>query len=140
MCKGSLKMLKKIMFVLLIVGNLYASVNSEVEAERFKHADGVLIDTWLNQVWQDQLDNENLAPEGYLIDAGDDGWNYAYIFATKNRYCKKLILFQRNDWRIPKEDELLHIYKNAGSKFRYMSEDYYWTDTEYDNQHSLSKK
>ena len=126
--------------ILCISSQLFASIKSEVNAERFINKNGVVIDTWLNQIWQDQPDNKYLAPEGDLINVGNDGWNFTYIFTTKNRYCKKLDLFQRNDWRIPKKDELLHIYKNAGSKFKYISEDYYWTDTWDDGIHSLSRK
>jgi len=126
--------------ILYASSQLFASIKSEVASERFVKQDEVVIDTWLNQIWQDQQDNEELAPEGNLVLISSDGLYTRYMFTTKNKYCQELNLFDRSDWRIPKEDELLHVYKYASNKFKYISKDYYWTDTEQYKQHSLSRK
>ncbi len=116
-----------LVLILSISSQVFASIESEVKAERFQHKNGVIIDTWLNQIWQDQPDNINFAD---VVDAVEISRSprYEYKIVTTSRYCEELNLFGKNDWRLPKRDEMINIYKNAGDKFRHLSGDYYWTN------------
>ncbi len=120
-------MKKLFILVLILSSQIFATIESEIKAERFQHKNGVLIDTWLNQIWQDQPDNINFYD---VVDAVEISRKpkYEYKIVTTSRYCEKLNLFGKNNWRLPKRDELIYIYNNARDKFRYLSGDDYWTD------------
>ncbi len=120
-------MKKLVLVILLLTNGVFASIESEVVKDRFQKKDGVVIDTWLNQIWQDQPDNINLARAADLIKASSSS-RYRDKLVTDNRYCQNLKLYNKSNWRIPKRDELLQVHRNAKNKFKYISDGYYWTD------------
>jgi hypothetical protein len=84
--------MKKIVIILGIIFsfNSFATIEEEVEKERFKREGDVLIDTWSGLNWEDK--NKNKIKESY----------------------KKAKQFCRGEWRLPTiaELELLYKYKH----------------------------
>lgn len=52
-----------------------------------------------------------------------------FIWKLAKGYCKQLQLDDRQDWRLPTKKELLSLAQNKRlkNKFRYLSDDVYWT-------------
>ena len=81
-----------LLFVVLSL-DVFASIESEIEAKRFQRQGDVLIDTWSGLNWQDNKDVGKLKKSrNPSID-----------------YCASLNLHNRNDWRLPNINELYQI-------------------------------
>jgi len=106
-------MFKKIILIVLFIGSLYASIEDEVDAKRFEHKNGTLIDHFSGMQWQD---NTNM----YI----------GHKWGKCVNYCKNLTLDSYDDWRLPTRAELEYTYSirkkpnflNTGVK--------YWTELE----------
>jgi formylglycine-generating enzyme required for sulfatase activity len=104
--------MKKLILSLSLVTSLFASVKSELKAERFVHDNGTLIDTSTGLQWQDNKNSKKNQQE----------WDDA------KKYCKNLNLANKNDYRLPTLAELKYLYT-----FKYNLKNfipfYYWSST-----------
>ena len=109
--------MKKIILGILIVANsyLFASIEREVDAQRFERKNGVLIDRLTGLWWQDNKDAKNVWKDWY----------------GAKKYCSNLVLGGRSDWRLPTTVESKQAYK-IRKKFINLKRpmySYYWSST-----------
>ncbi|MEA2051021.1 MAG: DUF1566 domain-containing protein [Campylobacterota bacterium] len=104
--------MRKIVLGILVAVSLFASVESEVEAERFKRSGGVLTDSFAGMQWQDNSDAKTIKKD----------WQGA------KDYCANLTLGGKSDWRLPNRDELRYAYK-IKNKFNNPTSSRYWSSS-----------
>ncbi|WP_421716006.1 DUF1566 domain-containing protein [Arcobacter arenosus] len=102
-------MFKIIIFLGISMNLLFASIENEVEKERFIKENGVLIDSFMGLVWEDNKKINKMT------------WDDSV------KYCNDLKLHGKNNWRLPKSLEVFHLY-NIKNKFYGPSgiSDSYW--------------
>ena len=100
-------MFKKIILSLFIVGNLYASIEDDVDAKRFTITDNTVIDNFSGIEW---TKNKYLIP----------GWEWSQHGMERRKdlikkkrqeardYCENLNLNNKTDWRLPDISILAH--------------------------------
>jgi hypothetical protein len=107
--------MKKLTIGLLLIAlslDVFASIESEVEAERFQREGDVLIDTFSGLSWQDNRTIKNFK----------GNWQSA------KTNCKHLSLNGKNNWRLPTITELKYAYK-IKNKFKNIASDVYWSSS-----------
>lgn len=113
--------MKKILIGLSLAVSLFASIESEVDAERFSWKDGVLTDSFAGMQWQDNKDAKTV----------ERNWQGA------KDYCANLNLNSQSDWRLPNIEELEYAYK-INKKFYNSTDLFYWSSTTKSNNSSVA--
>ncbi len=91
-------MFKIIIFLGISINLLFASIENEVEKERFIKENGVLIDSFMGLVWEDNKKINKMT------------WDDSV------KYCNDLKLHGKNNWRLPKYFDAIYLY-NIRNKF-----------------------
>jgi len=107
-------MIKKVMLVLILVGNLYASIEDEVDAKRFEHKNGTLIDHFSGMQWQDN----------------DESKSTKKTWKDAKNYCSTLTLDGKSDWRLPSLSELRYLV-DFRDKLHKLPTDTYWSSEDF---------
>jgi hypothetical protein len=101
-------MFKIIIFLGISINLLFASIENEVEKERFIKENGVLIDNFTGLIWEDFKTRNRLT-----------WWD-------SKRYCNDLKLYGKTNWRIPIFTDVDSLNNNIKYKIDYGTFKYYW--------------
>ncbi len=122
-------MFKIIIFLAISMNFLFASIENEVDQERFIRKNSILVDTFTNLVWEDYKNWEDYkkSKKNTVYDPSEDWYN-------SKRYCNDLKLDGKNNWRLPSTQEALYLDKYVKNKFSYITFGYpgYWSSEQVD--------
>lgn len=112
--------------VLLIAGgNAAGALPKVADIPKVCYADKTYVESDAHLMWQDQkyTDSEDGAYKRHHSAGKVGNWNYAV------NYCRRLNYAGYSDWRLPTEDELMHVHNIPGQVFSYFRANDFWTST-----------
>ncbi|MBD3789241.1 MAG: DUF1566 domain-containing protein [Campylobacterales bacterium] len=111
--------------LLIAGGNISPKMAEMVEVPASCKADNVYVEEDAGLMWQDQQYTD--AEDGAFKNEGSVGkagkWGHAV------NYCRALNYAGYSDWRLPTEDELIHVHEKEGQVFSYFRDNDFWTST-----------
>jgi len=99
--------LSKVLLLIVLNINIHASLENEIEENRFLTKNDTVIDNFTEIVWEKNY----LGNRSGIDRHARDSWTSA------NQYCQALNLGEYSDWRLPTSSELQYAYNIRGELF-----------------------
>ena len=111
--------------LLMAGGDLTPALPEVQEVPKVCYPGKTYIESEAHLMWQDEkyTDAEDGAYARNHSVSKSGNWNHAV------NYCRRLNYAGYSDWRLPTEDELIHVHRIPGQVFKYFRGNDFWTST-----------